>query len=393
MNRVKNPYSPGAGTPPPALVGRVKQLEDMDVALDRRLLGRPAKGLMLTGLRGVGKTVLLNEFGNMASAKGYVCEHIEADEHIDFPAILAAMMRKILLRLSASHRFNDKIQRTLGILKAFSLKLPGGPELSIDVSPVAGPADSGDLSSDLAGLLSEIGQVARDLHAGVFVTVDEIQYLAPDQLSAFMVGLHRVAQLSLPLIVTGAGLPSLVGSLGEAKSYAERMFEFLEVGSLTPNDVADALVVPANQEGVSWQPGAVELVGELTQGYPYFIQEFGKQVWDVAPGPTEITRLDVKESVELAMTALDIGFFRMRIDRTTDAERGYLRAMASLGPGPQATAHVAAILRKNLRQVGPVRDNLIKRGICYAPRWGQIAFTVPMFDEFMRRWMPREPHE
>ena len=387
MDRVRNPYSPGAGTPPPALVGRTEQLDDMSVTLQRRLLGRPTKSMILTGLRGVGKTVLLHEFANAALRLGYAHEHIEADENIHFAAEIAAAMRKILLRLSATHRLGERIQRALGILKAFSVKLPNGPAFSIDVEAIPGPADSGNLSSDLAALLREVGETARAANTGVFVTIDEIQYLSQESLSALMLGLHRIAQVSLPVVVAAAGLPSVPGLLGEAKSYAERMFDYPEIGLLAPPDAEQALSAPAIAEGVQWTRDAIARVLELTQGYPYFLQEFGKQTWDLAPGPNCITQQAVEDSIAVTLAELDAGFFRVRIDRTTPAERTYLRAMASLGPGPHPSADVAAELGKRTGQVGPTRDRLIKRGLCYMPHWGEIAFTVPMFDGFMRRWM------
>lgn len=341
----------------------------MDVALQRRLLGKPAKSLMLTGLRGVGKTVLLNEFSKTALHRGYLNEHIEADETIDFPSAVASPMRKILLRLSATQRLGNRVQRALGVLKAFSVRLPNGPEFSIDVSAVTGPADSGDLGWDLAGLLCEVAETAQAAETGVFVTIDEIQYLAPEALSALMLGLHRVAQLSLPLVIAGAGLPSLPGLLGEAKSYAERMFDFPKTGSLSPQDAMEAIVVPPQSEGVHWHQDAVEAVVDLTGGYPYFLQEFGKQAWDLSPGPSAITRNDVEASIPVTLAELDAGFFRVRIDKTKDTERAYLRAMAELGPGAHQSSDVAAKLGKTTGQLGPIRDSLIKRGLCYSPRW------------------------
>ena len=388
MDRVRNPYSPGAGAPPPALVGRTKQIEDMDVALQRRLLGKPAKSLMLTGLRGVGKTVLLNEFSKTALSRGYEHEHIEADENVNFPAEVASIMRRILLRLSAKHRLGERVQRVLGILKAFSIKIPNGPEFTIDVDAVYGPADSGNLASDLAALLREVSEIAQAASTGVFLTIDEIQYLAPDSLSALILGLHRVSQLSLPLVIAGAGLPSAPGLLGEAKSYAERMFAHPEIGSLSRPDAREAIAAPALDEGVRWNEDALSSVVERTEGYPYFLQEFGKQTWDLAPGSEVITLEDVQSSIDVTLAELDAGFFRVRIDRTTPTERAYLRAMAALGPGPHQSADVAAELGKKTGQIGPTRDRLIKRGLCYMPHWGEIAFTVPMFDGFMRRWMP-----
>ncbi len=361
------------------------------MALKRRLTGRPSKNFVLTGLRGVGKTVLLSEFGRVAETLGYVHEHIEADEATNFPVTVAHSMRRVLLRLSASERRSELVQRALGVLKAFTLRLPSGPEFSIDVASVPGPADSGDLGPDLSGLFSEVGRAAQDSHTGVFITIDELQYLSPQDLSALIVGLHRTAQLSLPIIVGGAGLPSLPGMLGDAKSYAERLFEFREIASLSSLDAATAIADPAAAEGVTWTEEALASVVELTQGYPYFLQEFGKETWDAAPGPTTIQQEDVRKSVDITLATLDAGFFRVRIDRTSTAERAYLRAMADLGPGPSSSADVATRLGKTTGQLGPVRDRLIKRGLCYSPRWGEIAYTVPMFDGFMKRWMPAPP--
>ncbi len=387
MDRIRAPYSPGAGEPPPALVGRAQKLDDMDVALQRRQLGRSAKSVMLTGLRGVGKTVLLNEFGKTARTHGYYHEHIEVDESVDFPSVLAFTVRRLLLRFSAAQRMGERIQRALGVLKAFSVQWPNGPTFSADVHSVLGPADSGDLATDLAGLLCELGEAAQAIGVGVFLTIDQIQYLARPELSALMVSLHRATQLGLPVVVAGAGLPSLPALLGDAKSYAERMFDFAEIGSLSPTESAEAILRPAAQEGVLWQPAAVDFVVDLTRGYPYFLQAFSKQAWDMANGPTEISRSDVDASVAFTLAELDSGFFRVRISRTTDAERTYLRAMAVLGPGPYQTSEVASFLGKTVQQVGFVRNSLLKRGICYAPRWGQVAFTVPMFDGFLRRWL------
>lgn len=382
MDRVRNPYSPGAGVPPPALVGRTRQLDDADVALRRRLAGRHAKSMMLTGLRGVGKTVLLVEFGRRAEALGYVHEHFEADENTDLPATLAASLRRGLLRLSAAHRRSDFLRRALGVLRAFTMHWAPGAGFSLEVAPVPGPADSGDLAVDLAGLLREIGEAAQSHGTGVFLTIDEIQYLERRQFRTLIMGLHRTAQLSLPVMVAGAGLPSLVALVGEAKTYAERMFDFPTIGSLAPDDAGEALIAPAHAQGVAWDEDAAQLVVVRTAGYPYFLQEFAKQAWDAAPGPERIRRDDVLASLEVTLAELDSGFFRVR---TTEAERTYLHAMASLGPGLCRTGAVAAAVGRTTAQLGPVRDALIKHGLCYAPRWGQIAFTVPMFGDFLER--------
>ncbi len=375
MDRAVNPYSPGAGVRPPALVGRTKQIEDADVALRRHLAGRHAKGMMLTGLRGVGKTVLLAEFGRRAAALGYLHEHLEADEHAKLSAAMGTLLRKVLLRLNAKHLRSSYVREALGVLKGFTIYWNPLPGLVIDGPPISGPADSGDLAVDVCGLLCEVGKAAQAHRTGVFLTIDEIQYLERGDFGALVLGLHRAAQLSLPVMIAGAGLPSLLALAGEAKSYAERMFDFPSIGSLAVPEAGEAIAAPAAKEGVQWEDPAIQMVVERTQGHPYFLQEFAKQAWDAAPGPVHIRLSDVKASLETTMAELDAGFFRVRFDRTTDAERAYLRAMASLGPGPFATSAVAKVLGRTTNQVGPVRDGLIKRGLCYAPRWGQIAFT------------------
>jgi len=388
VDPVRNPYSPGAGTRPPALVGREHEIDAMDVALQRLLLGRDGRSEMLTGLRGVGKTVLLNEFEQLAEARGYFHEHIEVTEEGDLPSRLASAFRRVLLAMDARRRIGERVRRALGVLKAFSIRLPDGPELSIDVEAVHGPADSGDLATDLAGLFVELGEVARDHATGVLITIDELHYVKLPTLEALVMGLHRAAQLRLPITIAAAGLPSLASLTGEAKSYAERMFTFPVVGSLSGEQAREALVVPAADEAVSWSADALERVVEVTRGYPYFLQEFGKQAWDAADGPDAITLDDVERSIPVATAELDDGFFRVRTGRTSNPERAYLRAMAELGPGPVRSAEVAALLAKKTTALGPTRDGLIKKALCYSPRWGEIDFTVPMFDEFMKRWIP-----
>ncbi len=388
MDPVRNPYSPGAGTRPPALVGREREIEAMDTALQRLLRGRDGRSEMLTGLRGVGKTVLLNEFEHLADARGYFHEHIEVSEDGDLPPRLAAAFRRVLLSMDAKRRIGERVRRALGILKAFSLKLPNGPELSIDVDAVHGPADSGDLATDLAGLFVELGEVARDHRTGVLLTVDELHYVRLPVLEALVMGLHRATQLALPITVAGAGLPSLATLTGEAKSYAERIFTFPVIDSLDRHQAVEALVVPSTDEEVLWAPDALDRLLEVTRGYPYFLQEFGKQAWDVAEGPDLITSDDVERCIPVATAELDDGFFRVRTGRTSDPERAYLRAMAELGPGPVRSVAVAGLLGKKATALGPTRDGLLKKALCYSPRWGEIDFTVPMFGDFMKRWIP-----
>lgn len=388
VDPVRNPYSPGAGTRPPALVGREREIEAMDVALQRLRARRDGRSAMLTGLRGVGKTVLLNEFENIATGRGYFYEHIEVSEDGELPARLAAAFRRVLLSIDARRRIGDRIYRALGVLKAFSIRIPNGPELSIDVDAIHGPADSGDLATDLAGLFVELGEVARDHELGVLLTIDELHYVALETLEALVMGLHRASQLTLPITVAGAGLPSLATLTGEAKSYAERMFTYPVIGSLSTEQSREALAVPASDEKVIWDESALERVIEAARGYPYFLQEFGKQAWDVAGGPDRITLDDVERSIPVATAELDDGFFRVRTGRMNNPERAYLRAMAEIGPGPVRSAEVASLLGRASSALGPTRDGLIRKAICYSPRWGEIDFTVPMFDEFMKRWIP-----
>lgn len=391
MDPVRNPYSPGAGSRPPALVGRDGEIEAMDVALQRLRLGRDGRSQMLTGLRGVGKTVLLNEFEQLADARGFVHEHIEVAEDGALAPALVAAFRRIVLAMDAKRRIGSRARRALGILKAFSLRLPDGLEVNIDVEAVSGPADSGDLASDLAALFVELGEVARDHDTGVFLTVDELHYVDRPTLTALVAGLHRATQLRLPVAVAGAGLPALASLTGDAKTYAERMFTFPRIGSLPDHLADEALTAPARDEGVSWQAEALAYLRRVTQCYPYFLQEFGKAAWDAADGPRRISFDDVERSVPVAVAALDDGFFRVRIGRRNDTERLYLRGMAELGPGPVRSAEVAALLGKTTSALAPTRDVLIKRAICYSPRWGEIDFTVPLFGEFMKRWLPGAP--
>jgi AAA ATPase domain len=387
MDQVRNPYSPGAGTRPPTLVGREPQLDQVDIAVQRLTIGRPERSLILTGLRGVGKTVLLNEFGKLAVSHGWVHEHIEATEDIDLARVLGIASRTALLKLSTTERVRDRARRGLGVLRSF-LKVrytaPGG-DLSIDVEPFPGLADSGDLDRDLGGLFTELGECAQLHGNGVLFTIDELQYIRTEQFAALIVGLHRVSQAGLPFLVIGAGLPSLPGLAGEAKSYAERLFSFVQIGSLTSEQAQQALDEPARAEGVRWQAEAIRAVEVLTGGYPYFLQEFGKQAWAVADG-TRIELKDVELSAPIALSELDGGFFRARVDRTTDSEREYLRAMANVGgPGPYRSGDVANSIGKAAQKVGSIREALIRKGLCYSPRRGEIAFTVPLFDDYVRR--------
>jgi hypothetical protein len=390
VDRVRNPFNPGAGSKPPLLVGRDEQLDAMSIAVQRLALGRFERSMLLKGLRGVGKTVLLNEFASIAEEQGWLTAHVEATEDVHVAVAVATLSRRVLLELSVMERARDRARRALGVVRSFvKIHVPAGDAgtLTIDFAEQPGRADSGQLDGDLSGLFVELGETARDAGTGVLLTVDEIQYLGKSELAALIVGLHRVSQLALPVLVAGAGLPSLPGLAGEARSYAERLFAYVDIGSLGDEDARRALVGPVTQEGAAWSADAVDHVVRDTEVYPYFLQEFGKQSWNVSGGPT-IELSDVGAAGTLAHDDLDRGFFRARIDRTTDAERDYLRAMAQLGgPGPYRSGEVSRSMHKTTTQNGPVRDSLIKRGLVFAPRHGELAFTVPMFDSFVRRAM------
>jgi hypothetical protein len=388
VDRVRNPFNPGAGSKPPLLVGRDAQLDAMSVAVQRMALGRFERSMLLKGLRGVGKTVLLNEFALIAEGHGWIAAHLEATEDVHVATAMATLARRVLLELSLRERVRERARRALGVVRSFvKIHVPAGDAgmITIDFEEQPGRADSGLLDGDLSGLFIELGETARDAGTGVLLNLDEMQYLGRTELAALIVGLHRVSQRALPVLVAGAGLPSLPGLAGEARSYAERLFSYVDIGSLSEADARLALVGPVENEGASWDEDAVLRVLDNTEGYPYFLQEFGKQAWNVSPGPV-ITLPDVEAAAALAQDDLDRGFFRARIDRTTDAERDYLRAMAGLGgPGPYRSGEVSRSMGRNTNQTGPVRDSLIKRGLVFAPRHGELEFTVPMFDSFIRR--------
>jgi hypothetical protein len=394
MDQVLNPYTPGSGTRPGELAGRATELQELDVALQRLLIGRGAKSQLLTGLHGVGKTVLLSEFGRVAARRGFIHEHIEVGDGGGLPLRLAVALSKALFKLGGKKKVKGVNRRALGVLKAFTLTLPDGGSLlpDVDVEVVTGISDSGYLASDLGGLFEEVGQAARAHEGGVFLTIDEMHRLPPASLETLVVGLHPVSQLGLPVVIAGAGLPSMAALSGEGRSCLERLFRFRPLGPLSPDEGADALVVPAQAEGVGWKAPALARMHEVTMGYPAFIQEFAKQAWDLAEDGSKAIRLgDVERSIPLATAELDEDFFGARAAGTTTPERAYLRAMAELGPGVVRSGEVAELLGKKTTQVAPVRDALMKKALCFSPRFNELAFTVPMFDQFMRRWIPSLP--
>ena len=390
MDALHNPFAPGAGTTPPALAGRDDLVAAAELALDRIRLARPAKSVLMVGLRGVGKTVLLGRIADHARRQQAQILLIEAPEQRSLPACLAPELRQALLRLSLTERSRDLAQRALrglaGFVKNLRLRYQD-IELRLDIEPEPGLADSGDLEPDLAQLIALAGEAAKAAGTSLVLLIDELQYVPEDQLAALITALHRAAQRNLPVVLVGAGLPQLRGRAGRAKSYAERLFDFPTIGALPPDAARYAIAEPLRQQGVAIEPAALERIVELTRGYPYFLQEWGKHVWDVAQ-VSPITLADVENATQLAIAALDESFFRVRLDRVTPSERTYLRAMAELGPGPYRSGDIATRLGRPVTQQSPVRQRLINKGMIWSPNHGETAFTVPLFDEYLRRTLP-----
>ncbi len=390
MDPIKNPYAPGAGTPPPELAGRNELREAVRIALERVRAGRPTKSILMVGLRGVGKTVLLDRLRDDAEAVGIQTLRVEAPESRSLPAILAPQLRQALLRLSRNAQAKEFAQRALrglaGFAKALKVKYQD-IEVGLDFEPEPGLADNGDLEHDLQALLEVTGAAAKHAGTALAMFVDELQYVAEEELAALITALHRTAQRSLPVVLVGAGLPQLPGKMGRAKSYAERLFDFPQIGPL-PHDAARlAIAKPALDQGVIVEEDALDRIIRETRGYPYFLQEWGKHAWDAAD-VSPITLQDVERATASAIAALDESFFRVRFDRLTPLEKKYLRAMAALGPGPHRSGDIAEQLRREVTSLGPTRSQLIAKGMIWSPNHGDTAFTVPLFDEFMKRIIP-----
>jgi len=390
MDPITNPFAPGAGTPPPELAGRDELRETVRIAIARVRRGLPTKSLLMVGLRGVGKTVLLDRVRNDAEGAGIQTLRVEAPEGRSLPAILAPQLRQALLRLSRNEQAKDLAQRALRALAGFAKALKvkyDDIEVGFDFDPEPGLADNGDLEHDLQALLESAGVAAQKAGTAMAIFVDELQYVKEEELAALITALHRTAQGRLPIVLVGAGLPQLRGRMGRAKSYAERLFDFPEIGPLSPEAARLAIAKPANDQGVEVTHDALDCIVTETRGYPYFVQEWGKHAWDVAK-ESPITREDVENASKAAIAALDESFFRVRFDRLTPAEKKYLRAMAELGPGPHRSGDIAGTLRREVTSLGPTRNQLIAKGMIWSPHHGDTAFTVPLFDEFMRRIMP-----
>jgi hypothetical protein len=389
MDPVRNPFAPGAGTRPPELAGRDDLVERAQIALDRIAQGRQARSFILYGLRGTGKTVLLGKIRQDAEARGLHAVRIEAPEGRSLPAMLAAPLRALLLKLDRLESAKLGAKKALRALASFAkLKLTYADiEVTLDAEPETGVADSGDLEVDLTELLLAVGEAARERGTAAVLCIDEIQYVREGEMAALIAALHAVAQAQLPVTMVAAGLPQLLGQMGRAKSYAERLFEYVEVARLDPGAAHNAIVLPIEREGEAIDPDAVAAIITATQGYPYFLQEWGKHAWDLA-FTSPISLLDVENATITAVAELDSSFFRVRFDRLTPTEKRYVRAMAALGPGPHRSGDIAEMLGKQVTQLAPIRNSLIKKGMLYSPAHGDTAFTVPMFDEFMRRIMP-----
>ena len=390
MDRILNPYSPGAGTRPPELVGRDEIREDVRVALERIKIGRSSKNIVLVGLRGVGKTVLLDRMREDAEINGICTLHIEAPESRSLPAIIAPQLHSVLLRLSGREKAKQLAEKGLRALAGFvnALKLRYQDiEVSLNFEPELGLADSGDLEHDLRDLFASVGNAAKADQNCVALFLDELQYVKEDELAALVSMFHFIAQRSLPIALIGAGLPQVRGQLGRAKSYAERMFDFPQIDALSSADATTAISKPALQEGVGFEPAAIDNLVSKTKGYPYFLQVWGKYSWNLAEN-SPITNQNVDDATSQAVADLDYNFFMVRFDRLTQLEKIYLRAMAHLGPGPHRSGDIAKQLGREVTSVGKIRSNLIAKGMIWSPAHGDTAFTVPMFDEFMTRIMP-----
>jgi hypothetical protein len=388
MDAVKNPYAPGAGTPPPELAGRSELIEQAAVALKRTTIGRPVRSMVLVGLRGVGKTVLLVRIREMAETLDYHAISVEAHEGKSLPELLVPGIRRALISMSKMEMAKEQTRRGLRVLKSFigAVKLTVH-DIELSISPETGSADTGDLENDLPDLLMSLGEAAKASNKPVALLIDELQYLSEAEFSALIMAIHRLNQASLPVLMVGAGLPQILGLAGSSKSYAERLFSFPTIGALERADAVHAVVNPARSEGVSYEDAAVEQILSVTERYPYFLQQWAHEAWNVANGNV-IRARDVIDAHNNAITVLDQSFFKVRFDRCTPSEKKYMRALAEFGSGPHRSGDIAAVLKVKTTSVAPTRSNLIKKGMIYSPSHGDTEFTVPLFDQYMKRAMP-----
>lgn len=387
MNEINNPFSPGAGSQPPELAGRTNLMNDAEVALRRILLKKSAKSFFCVGLRGVGKTVFLSRLNTLASNIGYETIYIEASENIDIIHSLTPELRRVLHRLSAYENVSDKVKKSFRVLKSFigTVKI-AVQDCEVSVSPEIGVADSGILEKDLPYVIEALAEAAADRAKGVAIIIDELQYLSETELNSIIMSAHKISQTQLPLIFIGAGLPQLLAYAGNAKSYAERLFNYPRLGQLSKEDAESALQKPVVAAGARFSQEALDEIIKQTKGYPYFIQEWGYRSWN-ASASTTIDIEAVERATINAINHLDSNFFKVRFDRLRTKEKEYLHALAKMGPGSQSTGALSKKLGKKNNELSSIRDNLIKIGMIYSPSFGDIEFTVPLFDEFMLRVM------
>ncbi|MBS1846490.1 MAG: ATP-binding protein [Actinobacteria bacterium] len=386
MRAQDNPYTPNAGASPPALVGRDEELERFQILLSRLLKGHTEQSMLITGLRGVGKTVLLTKFEEMAREADWVTVEAEITKNSDFGGRMANLARRALLQVAPRARWKSRAAHAATVLRSFQLTAgsDGSVTAGFEVEPAEGLADSGRLDEDLTDLLVALGEAAQEHGVGVVFLIDEVQYLDLAEFEALIAAIHKTVQRQLPITLVGAGLPQLPRLAGEAKSYAERLFKFPQIGRLSDDAAARALAEPAERLGVAFEADALAAVVAYTEGYPYFLQEYGSMLWtSIEKSP--VTLDDIGPAQAAIEAKLDGGFFRVRIERTSGLEQRYLRAMAELGPGPQRAKDVAGLLDRTSEQLGPIRSRLIEKGLLYTPGRGLAAFTVPQFDRFLRR--------
>ena len=390
MDSKTNPFAPGAGVEPPELAGRQDIVNKAKINMARMANGLSAKGFLLIGLRGVGKTVMLNQVQRMALESGYLAEMVEANDDKSLARLVVPSLRKLVLELDRLKSVNDKVKRALRVISSFvnSVKISiDGYPIGIDVKAEHGVADSGDLETDFSDLIIAVGEAAADRKKVVTLIIDELQYMQLQDLNALLVAFHKIGQKNLPLILLGAGLPSLRGMLGRAKSYAERQFDYPKIGALSPTDAASAIEIPLKNAGVKINEDALSEIVNQTQGYPYFLQEWGSHIWNLA-NTSPITLENVRDAQSRIISHLDESFFQMRFDRLSLKEKDYLRVMAELRHSTLRSADIAAMLGGKSANLAPLRNGLVKKGMIYSPIHGETAFTVPLFADFMIRIMP-----
>jgi hypothetical protein len=389
VNKRDNPYTPGAGRRPPTLAGRDRDLDSFQSLLERLSAGAHERSLIYAGLRGVGKTVLLTELDVLASEARWATTDVqEVGSQPDFRVTVARMATRLLRELSRKHRVRDRVERALSVVKAFSVAVPSGIQLKLDVAPASGIADSGDPEQDLTDLLREIGEVAQSTGTGALFLVDEMHNLDTPSLAAICIAFQAISRHGVPVALVGAGLPDLQVRLMNAKPYADRLFRYEELGRLPAAAARTALVAPAAARGVEYEEEAARQVVRESAGYPYFLQEFGLELWNHAES-SPITRADVETVREIVKDSLARNFFGTRFQMATDSEQRYLAAMASLGEPSYRSSDVArAYGAKDQRGVSVHRDSLIGKGLIWSPRRGRVDFTVPLFGEFLRESHP-----